>query len=117
MQQRRYAQMAQARALAEQTDSGTAIASLQKGHSLQTRPTQDHAYRLEKGKSVPRTAAANSTLSGMTGKKCTDSDYTKYGICANYLECKDKHPWDSKFGDKNDALIAYRNLKGLPPPR
>ena len=54
---------------------------------------------------------------GMTGKKCTDSDYTKYGICANYLECKDKHPWDSKFGDKNDALIAYRNLKGLPPPR
>ena len=55
--------------------------------------------------------------SGMSGKKCSDSDYIQYGICSNYLECKDKHPWDPKFGSKEDALIAYRNLKGLPPPR
>ena len=43
--------------------------------------------------------------SGMSGKKCSDSDYIQYGVCSNYLECKAKHPWDNKFGSKEDAYI------------
>ena len=53
--------MGQATALAEQTDSETAIAGLQKTHSPQTETDKDHAYRPGKDRNVLRAAAANST--------------------------------------------------------
>ena len=54
----------------------------------------------------------------MTGKKCTDSDYIQvWHLLLTTWSARTSTHGTPSSETKEDALIAYRNLKGLPPPR
>ena len=45
---------------------------------------------------------------GMSGKICTDAQYLVKGLCAMFIDCKDKHPYDEpKHGDKATLMSQY----------